>query len=117
MKKRIISGIFAALFAVSAVTGISAASDSVFQEEIQDEFQDADGDEDIFMPGDETEKADDEDFSEDADGDSAEISETDFEENTEPDSFDVTVRAEQGTIVFETDLLQLKEEQEKLSAD
>ena len=42
MKKRIISGIFAALFAVSAVTGISAASDSVFQEEIQDEFQDAD---------------------------------------------------------------------------
>lgn len=62
MKKRIISGIFAALFAVSAVTGISAASDSVFQEEIQDEFQDADGDEDIFMPGDETEKADDEDF-------------------------------------------------------
>lgn len=117
MKKRIISGIFAALFAVSAVTGISAASDSVFQEEIQDEFQDADGDEDIFMPGDETEKADDEDFSEDADGDSAEISETDFEENMEPDSFDVTVRAEQGTIVFETDLLQLKEEQEKLSAD
>ena len=113
MKKRIISGIFAALFAVSAVTGISAASDSVFQEEIQD----ADGDEDIFMPGDETEKADDEEFSEDADGDSAEISETDFEENMEPDSFDVTVRAEQGTIVFETDLLQLKEEQEKLSAD
>lgn len=46
----------------------------MFQEEIQDEFQDADGDEDIFMPGDETEKADDEDFSEDADGDSAEIS-------------------------------------------
>ena len=40
-----------------------------------------------------------------------------FEENMEPDSFDVTVRAEQGTIVFETDLLQLKEEQEKLSAD
>ena len=40
MKKRMIAGVWAAFFAVSAVTGISAASDVSFPEGMQEEFQD-----------------------------------------------------------------------------
>ena len=40
MKKKMLSGLLAVLFAVSTVTGISAASDSVFLEKMQEEFQD-----------------------------------------------------------------------------
>lgn len=40
MKKRVISGVFAVLFAVSAVTGISAASDMELSGELQETFQD-----------------------------------------------------------------------------
>ena len=40
MKKRVISGVFAVLLAVSAVTGISAASDMELSGELQETFQD-----------------------------------------------------------------------------
>ena len=47
MKKRVISGVFAVLLAVSAVTGISAASDMELSGELQETFQDETEEEEI----------------------------------------------------------------------
>ena len=67
MKKRVISGVFAVLLAVSAVTGISAASDMELSGELQETFQDETEEEEIPIEEQEPE------FSE---GDSSEFEES-----------------------------------------
>ena len=102
MKKRVISGVFAVLFAVSAVTGISAASDMELSGELQETFQDETEEKEIPIEEQEPE------FSE---GDSSEFEEspeTDFEQDSAEDYFEVITSADQGVIVFEADLLNLE---------
>lgn len=109
MKKRIISGIIAVVFTVSAVTGISAASDFVSSDETYEEFQDEIEEGEEFPD----EKNEDAGFLEKEENDPEEppeLPETDFEQDSEEDRFEVTARAEQGTIVFETDLQETEEE-------
>lgn len=102
MKKRVISGVFAVLLAVSAVTGISAASDMELSGELQETFQDETEEKEIPIEEQEPE------FSE---GDSSEFEEspeTDFEQDSAEDYFEVITSADQGVIVFEADLLNLE---------
>ena len=102
MKKRVISGVFAVLLAVSAVTGISAASDMELSGELQETFQDETEEEEIPIEAQEPE------FSE---GDSSEFEEspeTDIEQDSAEDYFEVITSAAQGVIVFEADLLNLE---------
>ena len=97
MKKRMIAGVWAAFFAVSAVTGISAASDVSFPEGMQEEFQD----EKAEVPSSEWEEE--KDFSEDAPDDLADMPEMDFGQEAETGRFEVITEAEHGTGVFETE--------------
>lgn len=97
MKKRMIAGVWAAFFAVSAVTGISAASDVSFPEGMQEEFQD----EKEEVPSSEWEEE--KDFSEDAPDDLADMPEMDFGQEAETGRFEVITEAEHGTVVFGTE--------------
>ena len=76
MKKRVISGVFAVLLAVSAVTGISAASDMELSGEPQETFQDETEEEEIPIEAQEPE------FSEGDSGEFEESPETDFEQDS-----------------------------------
>ena len=102
MKKRVISGAFAVLLAVSAVTGISAASDPELLKEPQETFQDETEEEEI--PTEEQEP----EFSEGNSSEFEEVPETDFEQDSAEEYFDVITSADQGVIVFEEDLLNLE---------
>ena len=94
MKKRMVAGVFAVFFAVSAVTGISAASDGSFPEKMQEEFQDKEE-----TPS--YEWKEDKDFSEDDPDNPANMPEIDFGQEAETDRFEVITEAEHGTVVFE----------------
>ena len=96
MKKKITTGLLAVLTAVSAVTGTFAASDPAFQsEELQD---------DVFSEG--------EDFDSDDDiSAEQEEPETVFEPEASEESFEVTVNAKDGYIVFEADPDSFSEEE------
>ena len=102
MKKRVISGVFAVLLAVSAVTGISAASDMELSGEPQETFQDETEEEEIPIEAQEPE------FSEGDSGEFEESPETDFEQDSAEEYFEVMTSADQGVIVFEADLLNLE---------
>ena len=102
MKKRVISGVFAVLLAVSAVTEISAASDMELSGELQETFQDETEEEEIPIEEQEPE------FSEGDSGEFEESPETDFEQDSAEEYFEVITSADQGVIVFEADLLNLE---------
>lgn len=96
MKKKMLSGLFAVLFAFSTVTGISAASDSVFSEKMQEEFQDEmKEEEEVF------EKEDDGENSEEDPDASEETVEADFEQDSVTD---------QDLPEFEADLPEFQED-------
>lgn len=101
MKKKTVSGALAMLAAVSLATGTFAASGAEFQSdemaEIFQEEESADGNEDSV-------------FWEDRDAEVDEATDPAFEEET-AESFEVNTEAEEGVIVFESDLSGISEEE------
>lgn len=97
MKKKITTGILAILTAVSIVTGTFAASDPTFQPE---EFREED-----FSEWEEDASSDDSIFADE------EEPETVFEKESSEENFEVTVNAEGGYVVFESDIDSSSEEE------
>lgn len=117
MKKRIIAGIGAALFAISTVTGTFAAE---YSGEEQDEMWESNSD--VEISGDQETGQNPAEWGEDSTNqkddfaDIEDITETD-NEDTNPDVFTVSVKADEGSVLFESDVSELSEEEKALLAD
>nr|WP_294660144.1 isopeptide-forming domain-containing fimbrial protein [uncultured Blautia sp.] len=112
--KKIIAGIGAVLFSVSAVTGAFAFSDPGYQATEQEEVWDGSLD-----PEDPEMEKDPSDWEEDRDdpGYMEEIPDTDFEEEAPGDVFTVNVKADYGRILFDSDVSGMSEEEKILLTD